>query len=676
MKKSLFVKISVPVVIILAAVGSYFFIIKPSLSSGDLRSISSEEELYSFYDRSAGRTELEELLFRYATLPFSLFFFDTYSYYIPSYIEDEIIYRGMSADVINDISDVAEAGSEASSAKDFSSTNIQVENVDEADIIKTDGDYTYSISDTDVVIADVKDPSAPKIASRISASDEAVPEDLILSGDTLTVISTETSNSGRLLSFYSRYYNTNNTVVRVFDISDRTNPLLKKSFKLYSPYYTSRRIDNKLYVISSGRLRLDNSSSKTVLHSYEEGYETKTLALDSIKYLKDLKSDSLTLVSTVDLANLDKDIVVEPFLIDISNAYVSENAFYLLDESYSYAGEFKTDWGSLFGLHGIIGYLVDVYNSSTNYSYGYETSIRKFDISENGVNYVAKTSLEGETINQYSLDEKDNHLRIALETSDGSYVAILDESLNLLGKSSRLAKGERMYASRFVGDKAYLVTYKNTDPLFVIDLSTETSPRVLGELKIPGYSVYLHPYDETHLIGIGMDTEEYTEKDENGHVLWTTTRILGMKMALFDISDFSAPKELSKISIGDNTTSSAILSNPKALLFSKEKELLAIPVNNLETEFIIESDSDDISEFAETFSDLTSYYLSEGYLVYNLNLEDGFSEKGTITHENSRLIRGVYINNNLLTISEKTLMINELENLTKLSELNLAETGE
>ena len=171
MKKSLFVKIFVPAVIILAAVGSYFFIIKPSLSSGDLRSISSEEELYSFYDRSAGRTELEELLFRYATLPFSLFFFDTYSYYIPSYIEDEIIYRGMSTDVTNDISDVAEAGSEASSAKDFSSTNIQVENVDEADIIKTDGDYTYSISDTDVVIADVKDPSAPKIASRISASE-------------------------------------------------------------------------------------------------------------------------------------------------------------------------------------------------------------------------------------------------------------------------------------------------------------------------------------------------------------------------------------------------------------------------------------------------------------------------------------------------------------------------
>ena len=228
-----------------------------------------------------------------------------------------------------------------------------------------------------------------------------------------------------------------------------------------------------------------------------------------------------------------------------------------------------------------------------------------------------------------------------------------------------------MYSSRFMCDKAYLDTYKNTDPLFVIDLANEKSAKLLGQLKIPGYSTYLHPYDDTHLIGIGIETEEKAEKDENGKVLWTSVITTGMKMALFDVSDFKNPKELSKIKIGDSLTRSAILSNPKALLFSKEKNLIAIPVNNYLKEndamiplneytddLDLDTNNINIEDIILTYEEDEDEYISEGYLVYNIDLKNGFSKKGTITHENSTLIRGAIIEDDIFAISENKITVN------------------
>jgi len=236
-----------------------------------------------------------------------------------------------------------------------------------------------------------------------------------------------------------------------------------------------------------------------------------------------------------------------------------------------------------------------------------------------------------------------------------------------------------MYASRFIGDKAYLVTYKNTDPLFVIDLLDAKNPKILGELKIPGYSTYLHPYDENHLIGIGMNTEEVVDRDLNGRIVSTWSRITGMKMALFDVSDVNHPKEIDSTTIGDSRTVSAVLSNPKALLFSKEKNLLAIPVNNYLEDFSVESSTyyeDDIGNFIDIDND----YVSEGYFVYNIDLE-GFDLKGVINHEkianeysyyyDSKLLRGLYIDDNLYTVSEDYIKVNKLDDLVQLSSLSL-----
>ena len=674
MRKKSFIKyIVLGVIIVVAGVGIYL----ATRPKSELKNVNSESELYSFYYHDNTTSSFfENPLVRLLLLPFSATnLIKTHRYYSNSYdYKTSDIYR-----VDGELSEIsASSTNSSSSSKDFSTTNIQVENVDEADIIKTDGDYMYSISNADVVITDIRNTSEPSVLAHIESNDESIPEDLILSGDTLTVIGTEYVNSSPATRYYSRYYNNqNNTTVSTYNISDRKNPTLIKNYKLYEPYYTSRRIDNKLYVIASGHLRKKSSNEKLVEHNYYENFTNKEFPVNSIRYLDDVLSDNLTLISVLDLNNPDNDIILEPFLLDISNAYVSENAFYLLEENYD-KNNHETFWDKikpLFSLKGVFGF-IDEQSQTSNYYYSYsrQTEIYKFNIENSGnISYAAKTKITGETINQYSLDEYNGHLRIALEDNDGSYVAIFNEKLDKIGESGRLGKNEEMYASRFIGDKAYLVTYRNTDPLFVIDLSNESSPKVLGELKIPGYSVDLHPYDDNHLIGIGVDTTEETRKDINGRVISSFTYITGMKLALFDISDFKNPKEISKLHIGDSHTSSAILTNPKALLFSKEKQLLGIPVNNYESEFKIEIDDiDDISsELIDYFSDYEDDYIEEGYLIYNINLENGIEEKGEIVHENSNLIRGAYVENNLITISENTLKINELQNLELKAKLNL-----
>ena len=285
-------------------------------------------------------------------------------------------------------------------------------------------------------------------------------------------------------------------------------------------HYTSRCINNKLYVIASGNLREENDK---IVRAYKEDNNEQEISLKNIKYLKDVQTTKQTLISVVDLDDVKANINVSSYLIDISNAYVSENSIYLLDQKYDYTDSIPPI-SKLFGLKGILGVLT--YNDDYDYSNDYYTEIYKFDISGDGkVSYNTKNKIIGKTINQYSLDEQNGHLRIALYDNDGAKIAIFDENLKQIGISNHVAKGEKMYSSRFMGNKAYLVTYKTVDPLFVIDLSNETKPTVLGELHIPGYSTYLHPYDENHLIGIGMETEEIVNKNSIGKVTSTTSKI-------------------------------------------------------------------------------------------------------------------------------------------------------
>ena len=647
---------SIVVIILIICIGIGIY-----KDSQEIRTIKNDKDLMNAYENTSYREPslLEQILM----LPFSAM---AMPYRIESTwkdIDGGPVYNETKDAIVEDAEKVPSQG-ESSSTRDYSKTNIQVEGVDEADIIKTDGNYIYSLSESKVLITNVEDKNNPKVESTIEEG-SSIPVDLILYKDKLVIISSkDTSNTGR---YY--YYNNSNTVVTIYDISNKSKPKLVKSLELYEPYETTRSIDGNLYVFSKGYLR---EKKNKVNRNYKVDSKTKELDFKDIKYLKNKKSNIQTLIAEVDLNNIKSDIKLSSYLFDISNAYVSKKNIYLLNEGYNYNDISLKD---LFSLKGVFGVF------DTDYDYTRTTQIYKFSINKNnGIKYVNNSKVEGTTINQYSLDEKDDNLRVAVETDDGTQIVVLDKNLKQIGETDKVAEGENMYASRFIGDKAYLVTFKNTDPLFVIDLSDPKNPEVLGELKIPGYSTYLHPYDENHIIGIGMDTEEVVHRDYRGRVTGTWTEILGMKMALFDVSDVNNPEEIDSVKIGDRRTVSAVLTNPKALLFSKEKNLLAIPVNNYSSDFSIKA-SENYETEINSYKNYNSSYVSEGYLVYNIN-KKGFKQKGVITHEkdntkkyyyydNTRLLRGLYIDDNLYTVSEDYIKVNKLEDLSELGSLKL-----
>ena len=555
-KKNLIIIVSILIVSIIF--GTVFCI---KMDKTELKSIKSEKELKKIYEGNTNEYEISD--YARVILAAPVFIFEG----IMGYSTNGVDYT----DSINSTTYGSESDSssnlpilnnEKSSSKEYSTTNIQVENVDEADITKTDGDYIYSISENQVIITNVQNPEQPKIEAKIQSRDNAYPEDLMLYNNKLVVISTK---------YNSRGSDGNDTVVEIYNIENKENAKLEKSYKLLESYYTSRCIGSKLYVIASGNLRKEDNKIVTYYH---ENYSKKEIKLSDIKYLKDIKNKKQTLISMVDLDDISKDVNVSSYLIDISNAYVSQKSLYLLNDRYNYSNnsEKKEMIKKMFGLKGILG-LIDYESNNSDYS-GSVTDIYKFNFKEDGtIEYNCKNNIEGKTINQYSLDEYQGNLRIATYNNKGSQVTVFNDNLKVLGKTDYLAKGEKMYSTRFIGSKAYLVTYKTIDPLFVIDLSDSSSPKVLGKLKIPGYSTYLHPYDETHIIGIGMETEEKINRNSSGKVVSTSSKIVGMKMALFDVSDVENPVQVSNTIIGNKNTTSSILTNPKALLFSKEKRI-------------------------------------------------------------------------------------------------------
>ncbi len=622
-------------------------------NSNEITTIKNEKEFYQLYkgNKNDNITFFERLI----TMPFS-FLLGLDNYYVYNTVE----VKGEVVDLENDR--VAET---SNSNKDFSKTNIQVEGVDEADILKTDGDYIYSISYNKVVITNVKDPGNPIIEATIS-EEGTIPSELLLYKNKLVIIYSDKNYNVRNDYYYGRYHNNDTTTVEVYDLSNKKKPKLLKNYELNDRYYSTRCIDGKLYVFANGYLKEEDNK---VFREYKEDNKKKKIDLNNIHYIKNHFNENETIIAELDLNNIDN-VNISSYLIDITNAYISKDNIYLLNMDYN---DEKLEMKSIFGWRGIFGLIDSIEDFNTSYG----TKIYKFNIDDKkGVKYQTNTYLEGKTINQYSLDEKDDNLRVALESYDGTRIVVLDKDLKLLGETEKLEENENMYASRFIGDKAYLVTYRNTDPLFVIDLSNPKDPKVLGELKIPGYSTYLHPYDENHLIGIGMDSKEIINRDITGNVFSTSVRITGMKMCLFDVSDVNNPIEIDKTTIGDERTVSAILTNPKALLFSKEKSLLAIPVNNYQDDFSVD-ETDSYEEEIESFKKRNNY-ISEGYFVYHIDL-DGFALKGIINHERnnndrynyyqSKLLRGLYIEDNLYTVSENEIKVNELNNLNEISKL-------
>ena len=273
MKKKIKIFSILLVVIILI---STILIITLNKKETELRTIKSQKELLKIYEGETNQN-LKENLIGIITMPFSILYYPSkYYYYDDIAKSDGILDAGVDTIISNNTSN-SESSSSSSSTKSYSTTNIQVENVDEADIVKTDGDYIYSISEENVVITDVKDPKKPTIVSKFAIADNSIPEDLILYKDKLIVIS-EGETTG------NSYYRNANTTVEIYDISSRENPVLTKNYTMNKPYYTSRCIDNVLYVISTGSLKKADNDEIDI--SYTEDCMEKSLNLENIKYLK------------------------------------------------------------------------------------------------------------------------------------------------------------------------------------------------------------------------------------------------------------------------------------------------------------------------------------------------------------------------------------------------------
>ncbi|MDH3203826.1 MAG: beta-propeller domain-containing protein, partial [Nitrosopumilus sp.] len=300
-----------------------------------------------------------------------------------------------------------------------------------------------------------------------------------------------------------------------------------------------------------------------------------------------------------------------------------------------------------------------------------KTIIHKISIDKNKIEYEAKGSVPGKLLNQFSMDQSEDRFRVAATTEyytqyqgiiRANAVYVLDEQLNIVGKLEQIAPNESIFSSRFIGDRLYLVTFQQIDPFFVIYLSTD-NPKILGELKIPGFSNYLHPYDEEHIIGIGRDTKEIGE---------SRVQQLGIKIALFNVKDVNNPKVTDEIIIGDRSTQSEALYNHKAFFFDKTREIISIPI------------SGDIESLDETPSKRIApeYNRWNGFYVLGLNNSEGFSIKGTVTHsdDNSRYYgmnnaRIFYIDDVLYTASDEYLKMNFLNNLEEINSIKLENTG-
>lgn len=637
------------VVVILA------FVFFTKNNNKDVKVIKSEQELIKLLKKE-NNVNLPKLL---VTLPYSLSYTSYYDIKQSSSVSKKPTSLTNDTDMImNEITGSSSYKTNTTN-KEYSTTNIQVENVDEADIVKTDGDYIYSITDEEVIITKVLDDGKIEIASKIT--NIGTPEDILINSDKLVVIS-DNYNSKE-----------SRTQIDVFDISDKTSPKKLKKINTSSDYYTSRMINDNIYIFSSGYLDIENDKKVKPIYSCDN----KDIDIDygKISYIKGNEADVLTTILSFDLNNID-DISFNGMMMDLDNAYISENNIYMIEDNYESDIAVPTI-SDLFGYKGLFK-MLDI--SSDNDGYGKYTTIYKFSIDGKDVKYIGKVKEKGITLNQFSMDEYQGNLRITLnENNNENKLCIFNDKLEKIGSLTNIAPGEKIYSTRFINDRAYMVTYKTIDPLFIIDVSNPYDPQILGELKIPGYSTYLHPYDENHIIGIGNDTKTIVSRNSQGKVTSERTTVTGMKMALFDVTDVNNPKEMFSTKIGDSRTYSSVLENHKALLFSKEKSLLAIPINNYNSDINVTLSSDNISD-SNISNKISSKRTKNGYLVYNISLENGFETKGTITHDTTNSysyytkgqdVRGVYINDILYTISNKYIKANKLDDLQEIVTLKL-----
>jgi len=540
----------------------------------------------------------------------------------------------------------------APQSRDYSKTNVQVEGIDEGDIVKTDGTYIYKASSDSVAIIQAYPPGNMSVVAWINASDLAVYVNetskklegynvgvsisgLFIAPERLIVIST--------VYFWQEYYygggyralslaesspmggwtqSTEQTVLFIYDTKDIQEPALLEFFGMSGYPLTSRMQGDVIYSVSQLYVWKDEARGYEV-PAVSEGAEASAVAISDIHYDPETKDPGYYLnILAVNLTEL-KSKSISVVAGWASTIYKSPESLYLTIEKWP-----ATPAPVMERFPMAIEYEDEEIPVTTIY---------KVDVDGLSMHISEKGDVKGVLHNQFSMDEKDGYLRVA--TSSGLWqdrrnaVYVLDGNLSVIGAIEDIAVNETIQANRFVGDRLYLVTFRQVDPLFVIDLSVPTAPSILGELTIPGFSSYLHPVDEDHILGIGTEGSS-------------------AKISLFDVSDPAAPVEMSKYLVGNYSSTSAGWEH-KAVMFDAGKELLVIPISTY---------------------DYDTWNTTSGFFVFRVSVDEGISLRGVIGHGNSSYYfssdeRALYIEDCLYTISGTVVKANLISDLTEVGEL-------
>ena len=546
----------------------------------------------------------------------------------------------VTLDSVAPTSNSIESDSSSTGVKNTSSTNLQESDVDESDILKHNGKHVFYVGKTDGLRNTINISSFEELAkeknstvlNKISLVNKHI-DSFYLVKDKLVVLSatrfsenfTSPIKEDTARSTFKQQH-----VVDVFDVSDINNSKKIAEYKVDGTLKNSRVIGDNLYLISSFNPqysitypkeyltpsatckdyvdgKVDYSQIKeNSINKYADCYNInaedgryfrfnydapnvkvidllpeingKTLVTPQRLYAsaKQKQATTITTISKFSIANVTY-LKSTSFIGNSSIEYASSNALYLVSNGYPFYYDFN--------------------------NYKSRSMIYKFNFDE-ALTYKAVGSVFGTALNQFALSEYNDVLRIA--TTEGfswgssgtkNTLYTLKEKDGLLpieGTLSGLGKeGESIKSVRFMGTKAYLVTFKTTDPLYTIDLSNPKSPKKMGELEVNGYSAYLHPIGEDKLLGIGQDT------DENG-------RRKGVKIELFDISDFENPSSLDSILLPTGT-SSELEYNHKALAYRASDNLFAFPYQQYINGFVSSFTQNNLGIYQVEESGLKSY---------------------------------------------------------------------
>ncbi len=459
-----------------------------------------------------------------------------------------------------------EAKSAPSATPDFSTTNVQEAGVDEPDIVKTDGRHVFAIANGTLRAIDVTG-DVPRLVGALELAGGG--QELFIRGDRALVMSTSYGPGPGIGFAKDVVIGSSQVVLTEVDISDPAAMAVRRSMTVDGALVDARMTGATARVVvgsSPGFVRPGAVAAtgvrrwvpRTVLRSKVSGrtFRRSVVACDDVRHPRTFSGLDLLTVLTIDLDkglfSVDRDAI----MAGAQTVYGSPTSLYVASQRYSAAAE-----------------------AGRALPARPRTEIHRFDASKAGeTSYAASGDVAGFVLNQFSLSEFGGALRVASTEEpqwfDGvqsgqseSFVTVLGERgtrLQPLGRVGGLGRGERIYAVRFAGDNAYVVTFRQIDPLYTLDLSDKSDPKVLGELKIRGFSAYLHPISDSLLLGVGQDAGEQG-------------RTLGTQLQLFDVSDLRKPTRVAAAALGANSSSDAEF-DPHAFLFWKPADLAVIPL--------------------------------------------------------------------------------------------------